>query len=379
MSAAPEEFTSARLATEMAAASGLGPYSRPELAKKLADKQVSIGFWTSNYYRGLQGSATTGDLKTLFEMIYLGLTNPRIDAEAVSVLMDQYSTYLAQRNEDPDTVFSDEVGKMISGNHPYFKPLELADLPKADIAQAEAFLRRSLNPADCTFIFTGNLDIEAIRLYTETYLASIPRSGLSWNSWTNPNIRRPGKTEQQISKGKEDRSLVFMGWYTQAAYSEEAAAAASVLEEYLDIRLTEDIREKMGGVYSVSVGVSVSPVPEGELIMNLVFGCDPRRAEELSGAVNEILRQTAAGTIDGDVFGKAADALKKNWETSVQDNSYIAQSYANSAVLLDAPLSRLDKRPGLYEKVTRQEIQEMCRRLLQSGPARLILYPEGWT
>ncbi|GHV43475.1 peptidase M16 [Spirochaetia bacterium] len=381
-SAAPEEYIAARYAVEMAAASGLGPYSRPELAKKMADKQASIGFWTSSYYRGLQGSATTGDLKTLFEMVYLGITDPRIDPEAVSVMMDQVRTALAQRNEDPNTVFSDEVNKIINGGHPYFKPLELSDLLKLDIprtiTQAEAFLRRSLNPADSTFIFTGNIDTAVFRPLVETYLASIPRQEVSWNSWTNLNLKRPGKIEQQVYKGKEEQSLVFMGWYGKELYSEETSVISSVLTEYLDIRMTEDIREKLGGVYSVSVWVSASPAPEGELIMNVYFSCDPRRAEELCNAINELLGRIAALPIDEDTFKKSVEALKKSWEASVQSNAYIAQSYANSAVLLDTPLSRLDKRPALYEKVTPRQIQELCRRLLQNGPARIILYPEGW-
>ncbi|GHU71369.1 peptidase M16 [Spirochaetia bacterium] len=382
MSAAPEEFISARYAVEMAAASGLGPYSRPELAKKMADKQASIGFWTGGFYRGVQGSATTGDLKTLFEMIYLGVTDPRIDPEAVSVLMDQVRTALAQRDEDPNTVFSDEVNKIITGNHPYFKPLELSDIQKLDIpltiTQAEAFLKRSLNPADCTFVFTGNIDIAVFRPLVETYLASLPRQEVSWNTWANPNVQRPGKIEQEVYKGKEEKSQVFMGWYEKEPYSEETSLISSVLTEYLDIRMTEDIREKLSGVYSIYVGVSATPILEGELDMEVNFSCDPRRAEELSNAVQELLSRTASDPINEDTFKKSVEALKKEWESSIQSNSYIAQSYANSAVLLDTPLSRLDQRPALYEKVTPRQIQELCRRVLQNGPARIILYPEGW-
>jgi zinc protease len=378
ISAAPEEYISAELAAEMAEASGIGPYSRPELVKLLADKQVSLSYWISNYYRGFQGATTTGDIKTLFEMLYLSLTDPRIDTDAVKAMLDQYSTVLAQRGEDPGTVFSDEIGKLVSGGHPYFKPLEKDDLPRADREEARAFLKRGLNPADYTFIFTGNIDADAFRPLVESYLASVPRLSASWNSWTNPNLKRPGKTEQQIYKGREDRSLVFMGWYDKENFSEETSVISSVLTEYLDIRMIEDIREKLGGVYSVSVGVSPSPAPEGELIMNVYFSCDPRRAEELCDAINNLLNSTAAEAINEDTFKKSVEALKKSWEASVQSNGYIAQSYANSVVLLNTPLSRLDKRPAMYEKVTPAQIQEMCHRLLQKGPARIILYPEGW-
>jgi hypothetical protein len=62
----------------------------------------------------------------------------------------------------------------------------------------------------------------------------------------------------------------------------------------------------------------------------------------------------------------------------MQSNSYIAQNYGNLAAALDLPLSQLNKRPGLYSAVTPAEIQDICRRLLPGGPARIILYPEGW-
>ncbi|MDR1319012.1 MAG: insulinase family protein [Treponema sp.] len=379
----PEDDVSADLAAEMVAVSGLGPYSRPELTKKIAAKQVSLASWISDYHRGLRGSATAGDLKTLFEMIYLSFTEPRIDPEAVKVMMEQYRTSLALRNESPDTFFFDEVSKTIYGNNPRLKPVELADLSKVDIDRALSFVKRGLNPADYTFVFTGNLDAGQIRSYIESYLGSIPEGTENFNTWTNPGITRPGGTEKNIYKGKEERGLVYMGWFTKQPYTEELSAAAQVLTEYLDIRMTEEIREKLGGVYSISVGVSASPIPDGELIMTIYFACDPGRVKELSAAVQELLGRTAGqgaaadgAEINQDTFEKSVEALKKEWEASIQNNSYIAQSYVNSSVLLNLPLSRLDKRPAYYSAVTPADIRALCARLLQRGPVQVTLYPE---
>ncbi|MDR1024427.1 MAG: insulinase family protein, partial [Treponema sp.] len=327
------EHVSAYLAAEMAEASGLGPWSRPQLIKLLADKQVSLSFWTGNYDRGFQGSATAGDIKTLFEMLYLSFTEPRMDGDAVRALLDNYRTALAQRGEDPNTLFSDTVIGVSSGDHPYFKPLAVEDLDRVDMAQAMAFLKRGFNPGDYTFIFTGNLDPALMRSLAETWLASIPPSE-SWNTWTDPGLQRPGRMEKKVYKGKEAQSFVFMGWYAPLDFTEERSVAAAVLNEYLDIRLTEDIREKLGGVYSVGVDVSVSPIPIGELVMQVYFVCDPRRSDELSLAVEAMLHQIVEEPLNADVFGKSVEALKKNWEASVQSNLYIAQSYANSSVLL---------------------------------------------
>ncbi|MDR1900907.1 MAG: insulinase family protein [Treponema sp.] len=375
-SADDEAAVSAGLAAEMLGVSGAGPYSRPELIKKLADKQVSLSFWTSNYIRGFQGSAAAGDIKTLFELLHLSFTQPQLDSGAVDALLDQYRTTLAQQEEDPNTAFIREVTKTAYGNHPRFKPLETADLAGVSPDAALDFIEKAMNPADYTFVFTGNLDTAAVRGYTETYLASIPR-GETWNTWTDPHIRRPVNVEKAVFKGKEEKSLVFLGWYAPAPYSETAGAAASALSEYLDIILTEDIRESLGGAYSVSVNASLSPFPSGELALGVYFACDPRRVKELAAAVTARIQQTAAA-LDAGSFAKAVEALKKDYEASMQSNLYIARNYAQSLVLLDLPLARLDKRRELYEAVTGADIQGLTRRLLQNAPAQVILYPEGW-
>jgi zinc protease len=374
-SVAPRDGVSASLAVEMVQVSGLGPWSRPELTRMLTGKQVSLSYFVSHYYRGFRGSSTSGDLKTLFEMLYLNFTDSRIDPVAVQAMMDTYATSLALRGENPRTVFSDEINRTIYSGNPRFKPLERADLPKANIDTALAFVRKGLNPADYTFIFTGNLKPETIKDYIETYLASIP-PGENWNTWTDLNITRPGKVERTVRKGKEEQSTVYMAWFSKSPFSDELNAVTQVLTEYLDIKMTEEIREKLGGVYSISVNVPLSPVPQGELSLLVYFACDPKRVGELTAAVSNLLQQTVAG-IDRDIFGKSVEALKKEWETSMQSNAYIAQSYANSAVLLNLPLSRLNRRPRYYDAVTPADIQKICAQLVRSsGPAQVILLPE---
>jgi zinc protease len=149
VTAVPEEqIFSADTAAEMLAASGVGPYSQPDLIKKLAGKQVSIGFSFSAFTRNFQGFSTRGDLSSLFELLYLRFTQPRIDEKAVASMLDEYRTELAQHDQNPDAVFSDEITRILYGNNPYFMPMVLADLEKINAADALAIIKRALIPAD---------------------------------------------------------------------------------------------------------------------------------------------------------------------------------------------------------------------------------------
>ena len=374
LSASDESSVSALLAAEMLNASGLGPYSRPDLTKVLLDKQVSMSFWTQSFLRGFQGSAAVKDILTLFEMLYISFTQPRFESDAVMALLDQRRTALSRQENDPNAVFRREISRTTSGNA-RFHPLETADLEKLDMDEALAFIRLCLNPADYTFVFTGNLDLPLLRPLIETYLASIPR-GSAFNEWADVDPLRPSDTEKEVYRGREERSTVYAAWFSPLNYSEEKAAAVSVLSEYLDIQLTEEIREALGGVYSVSSWVSLTPIPRGELTGGAFFVCDPKRAEELLSAVKNEFVKISQGIIDKSYFEKAVEALIKSQEESVQRNLFIAQSYANSAVIYNSPLSRLDKRPAMFRAVSSSDIQNTAAELLGGSFVRLILYPE---
>jgi len=369
---------SARLAVEMMQVSGLGPWSRPDLARQVAARQVSLSYSVGNYTRGFQGSSTTGDLQTLFEMIHLNFTEPRIDGEAVEAMMGRLRTSLALRGENPRTVFSDEINRTVTQGHPAFRPLELGDLDRVDANAALDFLRRGLNPADFTFVFIGNLTPDLMATYVETYLASIAPfpEGARWNSWTDPNIVRPGRVERNVYRGMEEQSTVHMAWFAQGTFTERLSIETQVLNEYLRVRLNDEIRENLGGVYGISASVSISPAPRGEMSMRIQFGCDPRRVEELSSAVLALLDEAARATVQS-VFDGAVEALHQGWELSMQNNAFIASSYANSSVLLNLPLSRLHRRPGYFDSVTPADIQRVAAQLLQNGPVKVVLFPEA--
>jgi len=372
-SASDEESVSAGLASEMIQISGLGPWPLSDLSRMLAARQVSFQSWIGNYTRGMQGSSTTGDLRTLFEMIHLGFTDPRIDQEAVETLLDWLRTSLAHRDESPQTVFADAVNRVLTGDHPRYRPMEAADLDRADIDTALAFARRGLNPADFTFVFVGNLSPELMRGYVETYIASIPPLEESWNAWTDLGVTRPGAVEEHVFAGMEEQSTVHMAWFAPATFTEQLNMTAWVLNEYLNIRLTDEIRENLGGVYWIGAGVSVSATPRGELSMQIGFACDPGRVQELSNAVMALLNSTVAGLARA-TFDNAVEAQLQSWEVFMQSNSSIAGSYVNSAVMMNLPLSRLERRPEYLNAVTPAAVQNMVARLLGNGPAKIVLF-----
>ncbi|MDR2659377.1 MAG: insulinase family protein [Spirochaetaceae bacterium] len=375
--APPEDAVSANLAAELFSASGVGTWTRSELVKKLSGKQVSFSFNTNDFTRNITGSSNTADLKTLFELIYLSFTGTKIDQNAFSVVLDEYRTILAQRSKNPEAVFDDEVQKIIYSDNPRFMPLTVDDLSKLSADKALAFLEKCFNPADYTFIITGNIDIKTMKYLVETYIASIPEK-TNFDQWAKPvpPIQRPGKTEVIVRKGQEDKGYVFSGRFISKTFDENTGLVCKVLSEYLDIVLVESVREKLGGAYSIGASASLSPVPpDGELVFEVFFACNPKRALELNLAVEAELAKIAAGNINADTFDKARKALIKNWEQSMQSNAFLSRTFANYRVVFDIPESRLYERPRMYESLRQSDMQNLMKQILQKGAVTVILYP----
>lgn len=369
------DAVSAALAAELAEASGLGPHSQTELQRLLAGSQVALRFDVSQYFRTLRGSSNQADLEQLFQLLHLSFAQPRIHAGAATAALDRRRTLLLQRRESPEAVFSDEVGRIVSGGHPRLEPLSVEALSLLSLERAETFLRESLRAGDFLFVFVGNIDPPRLKELSLRYLASLPPSTVQ-PAWRDLGVRRPGRTEKVVYKGAEEKSLVYLGWFAPAQYSEKADATARVLDAYLDIRLTEEIRERLGGVYSISSSVSLGAVPVGELALSLSFSTSPERTNELAAAVERELDVLAAGSVDPAILAKAVEALRRTHERSLESNSGLASSFAVLSEALDLGPASLYGRPERFAQVRADDVVRTARALRAGGPARVILYPE---
>jgi len=375
LSAPEQSAVSAALAAEMLNASGLGPHTRTELIAMLADRQVSFSFWTQAHLRGFRGVSTVNDIQVLFEMLYLSFNQPGFDPDAVQTMLAQRRSSMAFQENDPNIAFRREITRTTHGN-PRFHPLERADIERFDMDEALDFIRGGLNPADYTFVFIGNIDLSRLRSLTETYLASIPRRPRpDFGEQAAPDPRRPPDTSREIRMGMEERSIVYAAWFAPQPHTEERTSAAAVLSAYLDIRLIDEIREALGGVYTLSSWVSLSPFAD-ELSGGIFFVCNPERVDELLAAAKAEFRAIAAGNIDESIFANAVHSLVQSHERAMQTNMHIAQSFANSAVIFRSPLSRLNRRPDSLRAVSKADIQRTMAELLEGSLIQLVLYPE---
>ena len=318
-----EDYIAAFTATSLVEESGLGTFDSIQLEKKLTGKVVSVSPFIGETQEGFRGGASPKDLETMFQLLYLYFTQPRINQKAFDSVMTRWKTAVENRDAQPERVFGDEIMATLYNNHGRRQPFTLETLKEMNPEKSLAFYKeRFADAGDFTFIFVGNLTAETLKPLTETWLGGLPnlKRDETWR-WIG-DAYATGQHEVKIRKGLEPKSSVRMIFSGNALWNEKNNYAISSLNQALRIKLREVLREDMGGVYGVSVGGSIDKRPVERFTSSVSFSCDPEKVNDLVNAVKAELENVKKNGIEESYLTKVREAQKRSFEVNVKRNGF---------------------------------------------------------
>ncbi len=370
------DFQSALYATTIIRNGGVAEFNSVQLPKLLSGKRVSVSPYISERSEGISGSSTPKDLETALQLTYLYFTQPRKDAETFKGLIAQQKGGLANRGNDPNSVFADSVAAIL-GNYnirrtgPSIEKIDQISLDRA----FEIYKDRFADASDFTFTFVGSFDPEKIKPLLEQYLGSLPSSNRKERA-RDLGIQIPaGKLDKKVYKGQEPKAnvrLVFSGDYT---YNEKHNNQLDALAEVLSIKLIERLREDEGGVYGVGARATYSRFPKNRYSFTISFGCAPENVEKLiSSTLDEInkIRQNGAQAVDIEKF--IAEETRTT-ETQMKDNGFWLGYLTNQLQNEDDPKQILTYLQSLKE-LTPDALKATVQYRLADNYIRMVLLPE---
>ncbi|NQU87831.1 MAG: insulinase family protein, partial [Mariniphaga sp.] len=303
---------------------GVGNFDAITLNKLLTGKKVSIGIGISGLNETISGSSTPKDFETMMQLLYLQFEHPRFDNEAYGALAARYKAYLANMENDPQKIMSDSLSMILSDYNPRTLLINSGIVDKMSFSQLEEmFYNRFIDAGDFTFFIVGNIGEDTVREMAQKYIGSL-RDDPREENWIDRKVRGPkGKTIKEIEVPlKTEKANVFVNFSKKMKYTAKNNLQLTILQEILKLRYTEEIREKEGGSYGVSVSGSSSHFPVENKTLKINFDTDPEKASHLKTIVfSEIDKIIENGPTSIDL-NKVVENLKKNREQSMQHNSY---------------------------------------------------------
>ena len=372
---ADEDHVSASYAAQLVAESGAGPHDSVALDKLLAGKRVSVSPYIQELFEGFTGSASPEDMETLFQLITLYATEPQIAPVSFARYEEQLRSVAEFRASEPDSVLIDAATTVLRQNHFRARPLTVELLDELSLERAEAvYADRFADLGDATFVFVGAFDWDELRSLSATYLASLPTTGRA-EAWTDHGIDPPvGVEDHEVRSGIEPRSNTVLLFAGDMDWSRGEALALNVAGEMLGIRLREVVREQLGGTYSIFVNAGASTLPDTEYLIQVIFGSDPTRVEELFESVMDEVDWLREGG-EQRYLDTVKEQLRTSRQEQLRDNGFWL-GQIRAAVQRGEAFMEIDGFDELLDALTLEDVAAVAERYLTpESYVRVVLFP----
>jgi zinc protease len=375
--ASDQDFTSANLAAPIIGGSGIADFNQGQLDKMLAGKNVSVSPYISETTQGISASASPKDFETALQLIHLYFTQPRKDQDIWKGNISQTRSVLANRGLDPGSVYQDTVSAVLSNYNMRSMVTTLPNLNAASLDKAYSFYKdRFADASGFTFTFVGNFDAEIIKPYIEAYLGSLPSTNKK-ETFKDLAIRpAAGQLTKTVYKGLDDKAtvqLVFNGAYE---YNETNNIQLDALEEVMNIKLTERLREQESGVYAPGVRISYFKIPAGRYTASIYFTCSSANVDKLIAAtMDEISKLKLNGATAADIQ-KFVSEEARSTQVQLKENVFWAGYLGGTSQNGQNPDDILRHVSNLEQVTVESTKQTAAKYLNTSNLLKLILMPE---
>lgn len=319
-----KDLSNAENAAVFTNAYGVGEFNAIKLKKALAGKMASCGTSIGTNNEVVTGSATPQDLETMFQLLYLRFTSPRMDEEKFESILNQNLANVDKICKNPNKIIQDSIDFITSNYSPRTQPLSRKYLESLKMEKMyEIYKERFGNAADFTFFIVGNVDAKDLKPLVEKYLGSLPTSEKR-EDWVDNNVRSPKGIVKKVIpiKMETPKALVVTSFRHEMPYNLHDMYCNNVLRGILDVRYTENIREKEGGTYGVSVNSEASKEPVPIYTMTMTFNCDPDKADHLKSLIYAEIEKVKKEGVTQDEINNITKNLLKDFEQSKPHNSY---------------------------------------------------------
>jgi len=373
-----EDILNAMYASSIIEECGLGQFSKSDLKKKLAGKDIDITPYIQDLKQGFNGKVAPADLETMLQLLYMYFTDIRKDDEAFKAFMSKLKSQFMFISSNPQFAFFDKFTKIITQNDPrtILIPTE-EQLQTVTLEKSIQFFKERFNNAhDFKFFFVGNINENEALPLIQKYIGGLPSQAKS-EMWKDVSPKFPsGIVQETVYKGKDEKGFVGMAWNTNYEWSSENNIKTNILIKILDIMLRENVREKESGTYGIQARLDYDKYPKEEISVTIIFGCDPKNQDKLSKVVIKQMQELQKKGPSEENLKKIKEQLIRERETDLKKNNWWIRKLDNMYYYNDLTGS-LNEYNNIINKVTAKDIQELANKyFVMNNYVKAYLKPE---
>ena len=316
-------FINSTIAPTIIEQSGVGNLKPTDIDTFMKGKNFSISSYISDYEQGFIISTDRKNLELALEYMNYLIYEPKVDKIIYENTISDLKESLNNRNNSPQIVYRDKIREIYSGKNKRKLPLSEKDLTLISPEKVlNIYKEKFSNFSEYNLIVVGSFTEEELEKNLKTYVASLPSEN-SKTIITPLDLKTPKNiVKEKIIKGVDKKATVTLIFPYNFKYGYEEKTLYNSFSQILNIALIEDIREKIGGVYSISSRTSLSPNNYGEDKMVISYSCDISRVDEIEKAVLQSLESLLYKDIDKEKINSVVKNYELSYNTEMKENSF---------------------------------------------------------
>lgn len=316
-------FINSTIAPTIIEQSGVGNLKPTDIDTFMKGKNFSISSYISDYEQGFIISTDRKNLELALEYMNYLIYKPKVDNIIYQNTLSELKESINNRNNSPQIIYRDRIKEIYSGKNRRKLPLNEKDLTLISPEKVlNIYKEKFSNFSEYNLIVVGSFTEEELEKNLKTYVASLP-SKKSETTITPLDLKIPKNiVKEKIIKGVDKKATITLIFPYNFKYGYEEKTLYNSFSQILNIALIEDIREKIGGVYSISSRTSLSPNNYGEDKMVISYSCDISRVDEIEKAVLQSLESLLYKDIDKEKINSVVKNYELSYNTEMKENSF---------------------------------------------------------
>ena len=353
---------------------GLEAHSYDELRSILAGKTISPVF--GNATDSFGGSAVTSpeDFALQAKLMAAYLIHPGYRADGLALIRRVLPQQYAANDATPAAVIGRDAGGILANDDPRSQTPPLDKVMALDWAQLEPAIADSFAHGAIEIGVVGDIGEQAAIDAIAATFGALPERRAAFDPRADARVREYATDRSErtlIHKGPAEQAELRVYWPARDDSDLAEAMRLNLLARVMQLKLTEELRERLGESYSPGAAASLSDEFPGYGHLFAASNVDYKDLATTRAAIFAIAKEFRDTPVDADLLDRARRPLVEAMVKSRRENSYWLNYVAEAATHAD----RLDRsRNGIaeVEAATPAELQTLARRYLADNKALVI-------
>ena len=324
----------------------------------------------------LSGRTRPEDLSTELQVLAAFASEPGWRPEPFTRIKTAYGTIHDQLQSTTGGVLGRDLGGLMHGGDQRWTFPSREQIAAASLDELKAAVANPLAKGELEIVIVGDTTVEkAITAVADTFGALPARPGdpALPGAEAAPFPAPSAQPVVRTHKGRPDQAALFMAWRTDDLFSNlQRSRDVSILGQVLQLRLTDELREKQGATYSPNASSTASVVFKNWGYLAVSLEAPPEKLDGVVASIRKIAADLRDKPVTEDELERAKkpriDAIEKSRVTNEYWLSTLAGAQKDPR-LLDATRSVL---AGLA-RVTPADVQTAAKTYLPDDKSWLLL------